>query len=401
MDGLARLLRNVKPYLYEKTVIARNNPVTDRLLETCVALRRDLYSISDLPYKGYDYTQSLNRNCENMVGYTRIPTGMVGPILGRHVPFATTEGALVSSINRGCKLLRDNKTTIVVEDVGMTRSPIVRCRSLHEVEELKSWITTNHDQVKIWFELGSNHTELLGIDFLQEGRHLHIRFRASTGDAMGMNMVSKAANDVLRHLRSQFGVQVVSLSGNTCTDKKASAINWIKGRGKRAVMDAIISRESLIDIMRVEPEQLISLNIQKNLVGSSLAGTLGGNNCNAANVVAGLFIALGQDAGQIGTSSYCMVNMEKDGEDLLVTVNMPCLEVGTIGGGTRLSDQYSNLCTLGVRDDLPHGVNATLVAETVIYAVLSCELSLMAALCNDDLVQSHLILNRGSDDPHK
>ena len=33
---------------------------------------------------------------------------------------------------------------------------------------------------------------------------------------------------------------MLSLSGNVCTDKKATAINWIEGRGKSVVCEAII-----------------------------------------------------------------------------------------------------------------------------------------------------------------
>ena len=35
-------------------------------------------------------------------------------------------------------------------------------------------------------------------------------------------------------------MEVLSLSGNVCTDKKAAAINWIEGRGKSVVCEAII-----------------------------------------------------------------------------------------------------------------------------------------------------------------
>jgi hydroxymethylglutaryl-CoA reductase (NADPH) len=212
---------------------------------------------------------------------------------------------------------------------------------------------------------------------------------------MGMNMVSKSSNNVLNYLLDLFVIDIISLSGNTCTDKKASAINWINGRGKNTIMDALITKNNLFNILKVSPEQLINLNIQKNLIGSSLAGTIGGNNCNAANVVAGLFIALGQDPAQITTSSYCIVNMIKQNDDLLVTINMPSLEIGTIGGGTRLDDQHNNLKLLGIKEDNLPGENVKIVAKTIIYSVLSCELSLMSALCNDDLVKAHMKLNRG------
>lgn len=44
----------------------------------------------------------------------------------------------------------------------------------------------------------------------------------------------------------------------------------------------------------------MQLNTDKNLVGSALAGSIGGFNAHAANIVAATFIATGQDAAQIG-----------------------------------------------------------------------------------------------------
>lgn len=46
--------------------------------------------------------------------------------------------------------------------------------------------------------------------------------------------------------------------------------------------------------LHVQPEKLVKLNISKNLVGSAHAGAIGGNNANAANVVAAIFLATGQ-----------------------------------------------------------------------------------------------------------
>ena len=41
-------------------------------------------------------------------------------------------------------------------------------------------------------------------------------------------------------------------------------------------------------------DALVDLNISKNLVGSAMAGSLGGFNAHAANVVTAIFIATGQ-----------------------------------------------------------------------------------------------------------
>ena len=35
-------------------------------------------------------------------------------------------------------------------------------------------------------------------------------------------------------------MEVISLSGNYCTDKKPSAMNWIEGRGKSVVCEATV-----------------------------------------------------------------------------------------------------------------------------------------------------------------
>jgi len=397
--NILNLLKDIKPYNYENYLIKQKFQLDNNILEECVNLRRLHYNITDLPYKNFNYAQNLNHNCENVVGYVRVPTGIVGPVninnKTNYVPIATTEGALISSMNRGCKLLNTSKTNIVVEDVGMTRSPIIKCNSLNEIIDIKQWINNNFNEIKIIFETDTRYTKLKSIDFLQEGRHLHIRFSATTGDAMGMNMVSKSSNNVLKYLQSKFTLEVISLSGNTCTDKKASAINLIKGRGKNVIMDTVIPYKELKTILNVNPEQMINLNIQKNHIGSSLAGTIGGNNCNASNIIAGIFIATGQDCGQIGTSSYCLLNMTKENNDLLVTINMPSLEIATIGGGTQLDDQCNNLKLMGIDNSNEPGENVSILAKNIIYCVLSCELSLMSALCNDDLVKAHLKFNRG------
>lgn len=39
---------------------------------------------------------------------------------------------------------------------------------------------------------------------------------------------------------------------------------------------------------------MVDLNINKNLVGSAMAGSIGGYNAHAANIVAALYIACGQ-----------------------------------------------------------------------------------------------------------
>lgn len=52
----------------------------------------------------------------------------------------------------------------------------------------------------------------------------------------------QGTEQALRRLQLQFpDLEVLSLSGNYCTDKKAATVNWILGRGKSAVCEATVS----------------------------------------------------------------------------------------------------------------------------------------------------------------
>ncbi|PSP29182.1 3-hydroxy-3-methylglutaryl-CoA reductase, partial [Halobacteriales archaeon QH_2_65_14] len=72
-------------------------------------------------------------NVENMVGATQIPLGVAGPVTVHggaadgefYLPLATTEGALVASVNRGLSAIDDSGgATARVTDSGMTRAPV-------------------------------------------------------------------------------------------------------------------------------------------------------------------------------------------------------------------------------------------------------------------------------------
>ena len=58
-------------------------------------------------------------------------------------------------------------------------------------------------------------------------------FRCQTGDAMGMNMISKGVMQCVGFLEQSFPeLEMLAVSGNVCTDKKPSAMNWIEGEVK-------------------------------------------------------------------------------------------------------------------------------------------------------------------------
>lgn len=364
-------------------------------------------AIKHLPYLNYDYSKVLNACCENVIGFVGVPVGYAGPLVvdGKPymIPMATTEGALVASTNRGAKAIGARGVTSVVEDVGMTRAPAVRFPNVVRAHECRQWIDNkeNYELIKEAFDSTSRFARLQEVHIGVDGATLYLRFRATTGDAMGMNMVSKGAENALKVLKSYFtDMEVISLSGNYCSDKKAAAINWVKGRGKRVVCETTISAENLRTIFKTDARTLSRCNKIKNLSGSALAGSIGGNNAHAANMVTAIFIATGQDPAQNVTSSQCSTSMEvcgENSEDLYVTCTMPCLEVGTVGGGTVLTGQGACLEILGVKGaGVVPAENSARLASLICATVLAGELSLMAALVNSDLVKSHMRHNRST-----
>ncbi|XP_010530977.1 PREDICTED: 3-hydroxy-3-methylglutaryl-coenzyme A reductase-like isoform X2 [Tarenaya hassleriana] len=367
-------------------------------------------SLIGLPLDGFDYESILGQCCEMPVGYVQIPVGIAGPLLldGREysVPMATTEGCLVASTNRGCKAihLSGGAISVLLRD-GMTRAPVVRFPSAMRAALLKFYVEdpANFETLSIIFNKSSRFARLQNIKCAIAGKNLYMRFSCSTGDAMGMNMVSKGVQNVLDFLQNEFpDMDVIGISGNYCSDKKPAAVNWIEGRGKSVVCEAVIKGEIVKKVLKTSVEALVELNMLKNLTGSAMAGALGGFNAHASNIVTAVYIATGQDPAQNVESSHCITMMEavNDGQDLHVSVTMPSIEVGTVGGGTQLASQSACLNLLGVKgaDKEAPGSNARQLAKIVAGSVLAGELSLMSALAAGQLVKSHMKYNRSSKD---
>uniref|UniRef100_A0A0V0IMT4 3-hydroxy-3-methylglutaryl coenzyme A reductase n=1 Tax=Solanum chacoense TaxID=4108 RepID=A0A0V0IMT4_SOLCH len=370
-------------------------------------------SLEGLPLEGFDYESILGQCCEMPVGYVQIPVGIAGPLLldGREysVPMATTEGCLVASTNRGCKAIfvSGGADSVLLRD-GMTRAPVVRFSTAKRAAELKFFVEDplNFETLSLMFNKSSRFARLQGIQCAIAGKNLYMRFSCSTGDAMGMNMVSKGVQNVLDYLQSEYpDMDVIGISGNFCSDKKPAAVNWIEGRGKSVVCEAIIKEEVVKKVLKTEVAALVELNMLKNLTGSAMAGALGGFNAHASNIVSAVYLATGQDPAQNVESSHCITMMEavNDGKDLHISVTMPSIEVGTVGGGTQLASQSACLNLLGVKGanrEAP-GSNARLLATIVAGSVLAGELSLMSAISAGQLVKSHMKYNRSCKDVTK
>ncbi|KAK6612285.1 hydroxymethylglutaryl-coenzyme A reductase [Botrytis cinerea] len=365
-----------------------------------------LLETSLLPYKHYNYDRVLGACCENVIGYLPLPLGVAGPIVidgqSFFLPMATTEGVLVASTSRGCKAINSGggAVTVLTGD-GMTRGPCIAFETLERAGAAKVWLDSEAGQQTMTeaFNSTSRFARLQSIKTALAGTYLYPRFKTTTGDAMGMNMISKGVEHALKVMSTECGfddMDIISVSGNFCTDKKAAAVNWIDGRGKSVVAEAIIPGDVVRKVLKTDVDTLVELSIAKNLVGSAMAGAMGGFNAHAANIVAAIFLATGQDPAQVVESSSCITLMKNLRGNLQISVSMPSIEVGTLGGGTILEPQSAMLDLLGVRGSHPTnpGDNARKLARVIAAAVLAGELSLCSALAAGHLVQSHMAHNR-------
>jgi hydroxymethylglutaryl-CoA reductase (NADPH) len=125
-------------------------------------------------------------------------------------------------------------------------------------------------------------------------------------------------------------------------------------------------------------------------VGSLLAGT-NNNGLHAANALAALFIATGQDVANVAESSAAIVYCELlDDGNLYLSITLPSLIVATHGGGTGLPTQRECLEVLGCHG----GGKVRKLAEIVAGVVLAGELSLAAAIAAEEWVTSHERMGR-------
>jgi hydroxymethylglutaryl-CoA reductase (NADPH) len=351
------------------------------------------------------YPEDLNiageRNCENMIGATSVPLGATGPLLlngtaarGKYyIPLATTEGALVASVNRGCKAITlAGGAKVYCQNAGITRGPVFATKGLGESMALKDWIENNYSALQIIAEKSSSHLTFKQPFIKIIGRNVFVRFSFDSQDAMGMNMVTIATTYIAREIEEKTGARLVSLAGNFDTDKKPSWINFILGRGRQVWAEAELSRQIIAEVLKTTAEKMHEVAIKKCLLGSAVSGAAG-YNCHFANVIAAMFIACGQDAAHTVEGSMGITTTEIVNGNLAVSVYMPDLPVGTVGGGTGLPCQAEALSLLGVKGG-DRGKNASKLTEIIAGAVLAGEISLLASLAEGSLAAAHRKLAR-------
>lgn len=355
-------------------------------------------SLSNIGTFSLDEAVASSRNCENMIGVSQIPMGIAGPLtVNSHsyfIPLATTEGALVASVNRGCKAVYESGVNVYSYRVGTTRGPVFYVGTLENNKKLYTWIKNNQSKIKKAAESTSQHLKYKKSEVTGTASYVFIRFYFDTADAMGMNMATIATQKITELIEDSTGFECLSIAGNFDVDKKPAWLNVIGKRGIKAWGEAVIKRKTVLSILKTTPEKLYKVWLGKCMIGSALSGSLGFNS-HFANIIAALFTATGQDIAHTveGSLGITTTEVTKQG-DLYFAVYLPDLMVGTIGGGTGLATQKEALSLLGVYGG-NKGKNALAFAEIVAATVLAGELSLLASLSEGSLAKAHIKLARG------
>ncbi|MFI8851090.1 hydroxymethylglutaryl-CoA reductase [Streptomyces sp. NPDC053499] len=347
--------------------------------------------------------EDLVGNVENLIGAVEVPVGLAGPLAfsGTHVsgclyaPLATTEGALVASASRGATALSQSGgvRTHAVAQV-MTRAPVFQLGSLDRAAAFAEWISERVAQLRAQAAPISGHAVLVNVRPVMTGRTVHVVFSYETGDAAGQNMTSACTWHACQWILTRFPAETATdivrfrVEGNLSGDKKVTYHSFLNGRGTRVVAEAEVSADVLGGVLKTTRDRLLETHRFQR--GGAVHGGMVGNDICIANVMGGMFTALGQDIASVHESSLGHLELEPAGDGVRATMVLPALIVGTVGGGTRLPAQHALLDMLGCAG--PGG--APRLAEIIAGFALALDLSTLSAVSADEFVAAHERLGR-------
>ncbi|ROS74421.1 hydroxymethylglutaryl-CoA reductase [Cellulomonas sp. PhB143] len=336
----------------------------------------------------------------------RVPLRWVGPIRVSgnavqgeiEVPLATYESPLWPSVRRGARISRlvegGLRTTVV--DERMSRSVLFVAPGAQAALRVAVELEARLDEAQDVVAGSSRFARLIDVHHQIAGDLLFVRFEFRTGDASGHNMATLASDRLMAWMLQAWpDLRYESISGNYCSDKKATAVNGILGRGKNVVTQMTIPRDVVERQLRSTPERIATLNTRKNLVGTILAGGLRSANAHYANMLLAFYLATGQDAANIVEGSQGVTQAEVVDGDLAFSCTVPNVIVGTVGNGKGLDFVEENLARLGCREEREPGANARRLAALAAASVWCGELSLLAAQTNPgELMAAHVKFER-------
>ncbi len=347
--------------------------------------------------------EQIRNTIESFVGSTEIPLGLVGPLFfnteGRcesvYALAGTLEGALVASMNRGAKAVSlSGGFSAYVLHQKMIRTPMFIFATLAESIVFKQWVEHHADDIRAIAERHSNHARLLSLLPVIVGRSVHVKFVYSTGDAAGQNMTTSCTWHAMLWIQKEFeresGVEIARcvVEGNGASDKKVSGFSLSHGRGVHVVAECHMPEEVLKTVLRTSSADIVQC-FNQSVAMSQLDGMVG-YTINVANAIAAIFVATGQDLGSLHESGCGVLNVERTEAGLYLSLNLPTLVLGTVGGGTHLPRQKEALSLMGCYGSGMLSRFASLIAGFA----LSLEISTYAAIVSGQFAKAHEKLGR-------
>jgi hydroxymethylglutaryl-CoA reductase (NADPH) len=346
--------------------------------------------------------EDVRTNIENLVGAVHVPLGVAGPIRvnGTHaqgsyyVPFATTEGTLVATYQAGMRAITEagGANAYVLGD-SLDITPCFMLTGAQEAIAFARWLNDHLEELREVAAETTAHGRVVELHTHVFGPRVFARFVFTTGDAMGMNMVNLAVDQICRHAIRSTSCERYYLRCNYSSDKKPAAINLFRPYGKEVAIDVTLPASVVETYLGVSPRDLLEF-LATGRLGAMQAGALG-MNAHFANGLAAIYIACGQDVAQVVNASIGFVDAELVGEDLYVFARLPNLVVGTVGGGTNLPTQRECLALLDCGDE----GTAPKFAEIVAATVVGGELAIGAALANGRFIEAHRQNRQRQRDP--
>ena len=334
-------------------------------------------------------------NIENYIGNAQVPMGLMGPVHIKgvhaqghfHVPLATTEGTLVASYQRGSKIInKSGGATVMVSRDCMTRVPGFVFDNMTDAQSFLQWAQSEKECFDWFVAETSNYAELLDVQFELMGNYVFMRLSFETGDAAGQNMVTIAAEAICHYLVkfSPMRMRHWFVESNLSGDKKATFASQNYGRGKRVTAEVTVPKKIIERYLHTSVEQLFAYAQMFSVAGQA-SGSFGSHG-HFANGLTALFMATGQDVACVAESATGITKAHMtDVGDLTVSVTLPNLIVGTVGGGTHLPTQKECLELMGC---LGKGC-AKKLAEIAAVTVLAGELSIGGAIAAGEFTKAH------------
>jgi hydroxymethylglutaryl-CoA reductase (NADPH) len=347
--------------------------------------------------------EHIQNNIESYIGTIEIPLGLIGPLKYMdtdqaefvYTAVATTEGALAASMNRGAKAISECggfKAHVIHQK--MLRTPMFTFGQMSEAIAFDQWIKKQFEEIKQITRKYSNYADLIEIRSVVIGKITHLKFIYSTSDASGQNMTTSctwhACLWIDEHFQKETNIEILHfvIDGNGASDKKVSFYSMQNGRGTHVISECFLTNEIIEKTLRTTADDMFRSYIHSMAI-SRLDGMIG-YNINVANTIAGIFAATGQDLACIHESSTGILQMEQTHEGLYISLSLPNLVVGTVGGGTHLPAFTKILELMDCKGIGKVGRFSKLIAGFA----LSLEISTLAAIVSGQFVRAHQKLGR-------